>query len=156
MAHIGRDNMRHVNIYTETTFKGLKTQNGVIGYVLELITNKEPITLDSTEILHDIKPNRAELAAIIKALKRMNEKCELTIFTESSYVANAFNSGWMAAWKENGYKTARGKDVANREEWEQLDELLTGHIYEFRLREEHSYRNWLKEHVNKVKEYENV
>lgn len=89
--------MRHVNIYTETTFKGLKTQNGVIGYVLELITNKEPITLDSTEILHDMKPNRAELAAIIKALKRMNEKCELTIFTESSYVANAFNSGWMAA-----------------------------------------------------------
>ena len=50
--------MRHVNIYTETTFKGLKTQNGVIGYVLELITNKEPITLDSTEILHDMKPNR--------------------------------------------------------------------------------------------------
>lgn len=45
MAHTGRDNMRHVNIYTETTFKGLKTQNGVIGYVLELITNKEPITL---------------------------------------------------------------------------------------------------------------
>lgn len=123
--------MRHVNIYTETTFKGLKIQNGVIGYVLELITNKEPITLDSTAIIHDMKPNRAELAAVIKALKHMNEKCELTIFTESSY-------------------------VANREEWEQLDELLTGHIYEFRLQEEHSYRNWLKEHVNKVKEYENV
>lgn len=36
------------------------------------------------------------------------------------------------------------------------DGWLTGHIYEFRLQEEHSYRNWLKEHVNKVKEYENV
>lgn len=102
--------MRQVNIYTATTFKGLNVQNGIMGYILELVTDTEPITLDSTELLYDMKPNRAELIAVIKALQRMKEKCE----------------------------------------------LLAGHKYEFRLQEEHSYRNWLKGHIEKVKEYEDV
>ena len=75
--------MRQVNIYTATTFKGLNVQNGIIGYILELVTDTEPITLDSTELLYDMKPNRAELIAVIKALQRMKEKCELVIYTES-------------------------------------------------------------------------
>ncbi len=129
--------MRQVNIYTATTFKGLNVQNGIIGYILELVTDTEPITLDSTELLYDMKPNRAEL-------------------TESPYVANAFNAGWPDKWKQNNYKTAKGGDVANADEWIKLDELLAGHKYEFRLQEEHSYRNWLKGHIEKVKEYEDV
>lgn len=148
--------MRQVNIYTATTFKGLNVQNGIIGYILELVTDTEPITLDSTELLHDMKPNRAELIAVIKALQRMKEKCELVIYTESPYVANAFNAGWPDKWKQNNYKTAKGGDVANADEWIKLDELLAGHKYEFRLQEEYSYRNWLKGHIEKVKEYEDV
>lgn len=66
--------MRQVNIYTATTFKGLNVQNGIIGYILELVTDTDPITLDSTELLYDMKPNRAELTAVIKALQRMKEK----------------------------------------------------------------------------------
>ena len=42
--------MRQVNIYTATTFKGLNVQNGIIGYILELVTDTDPITLDSTEL----------------------------------------------------------------------------------------------------------
>ena len=53
-------------------------------------------------------------------------------------------------------QTAKGGDVANADEWRKLDELLAGHKYEFRLQEEHSYRNWLKGHIEKVKEYEDV
>ena len=143
--------MRQVNIYTATTL-----QNGIIGYILELVTDTDPITLDSTELLYDMKPNRAELTAVIKALQRMKEKCELVIYTESPYVANAFNAGWPDKWKQNNYKTAKGGDVANADEWRKLDELLAGHKYEFRLQEEHSYRNWLKGHIEKVKEYEDV
>lgn len=75
--------MRQVNIYTATTFKGLNVQNGIIGYILELVTDTEPITLDSTELLYDMKPNRAELIAVIKALQRMKEKCELVIYIQS-------------------------------------------------------------------------
>lgn len=107
-------------------------------------------------MLYDMKPNRAELIAVIKALQRMKEKCELVIYTESPYVANAFNAGWPDKWKQNNYKTAKGGDVANADEWIKLDELLAGHKYEFRLQEEHSYRNWLKGHIEKVKEYEDV
>lgn len=144
--------MRHVNIYTETTFKGLNSQSGIIGYILELITDKSPVTLTKYEHIENATPNEAELMAVIKALQRMTEKCELTICTESTYVASGYNSGWVDSWKSCDWKTAKGKEVSNKTEWQQLDKLLEGHEYTFMAKEQHSYRQWLIDTVNKAKE----
>ncbi len=148
--------MRHVNIYTATTFKGVKIQNGDIGYILEFITDKAPVTLTKYEYIEGVTPNAAELKAVIKALKRMTEKCELTIYTESMYVASGYNSGWVNAWKTNYWKTSRGKEVSNKSDWQQLDRLLDGHKFTFFAQKQHSYRQWLTDTVNKAKERNDV
>lgn len=149
--------MQQVNIYTRTSFTGLKPQNGVAAYILEMNTEKGPVTLQNLLILQNATPNHAELKVVIKALERMRQKCSLTIYTESSYVAAGYNSGWVVSWKENGWKTARGKEVSNREQWEQLDNLLCGHEFTFRSGADHPYRRWLAGEVEKrAKEIEHV
>lgn len=149
--------MRQVNIYTCTSFTGIKKQDGAAAYILEMTTEKDPVTLQDSLILQNETPNCAELKVVIEALKRMRQKCELVIYTESQYVAAGYNTGWVASWKENDWHTARGTEVSNREQWEQLDNLLQGHEFTFRCEEAHSYRRWLRGEVErKAKEIEHV
>ena len=68
--------------------------------------------------------HQASLTAIIEAVKRMRKKCHLMIYTDSEYVAAAFTQGWIEQWVVKDWKTSAGKDVANREEWENLFKVV--------------------------------
>ena len=61
--------------------------------------------------------NQMEIYAVIDALRSV--KGTLKIYTDSQYVANAFNK-WIPGWQKRNWITASGKPVANRELWEQL------------------------------------
>lgn len=143
--------MQKVNIYTMTSFSGMKKQDGAAVYILEMETGSDPVTLQDSQVLQNKTPNAAELLAVKEALRRMRKKCGLTIYTESSYVAAGFTAGWVKKWKENEWKTARGREVTNREIWEELDSLLNGHEYEFKVLEPHEYRLWMKREAERKK-----
>jgi|TARA_B100001758_G_scaffold26259_1_gene18334 ribonuclease HI len=66
--------------------------------------------------------NIMEMTAIIKALEQCTwmEKKEVCIITDSNYVKQGITS-WIHNWKKNGWKTANGGDVKNRELWVKLD-----------------------------------
>ena len=82
--------------------------------------------------------NRMELTAAIKALQKIPQGSRADIFTDSSYLKNAFTKGWLANWKRNGWKTANRKDVENRDLWEQLDALCITHSVTFHKVKGHS------------------
>lgn len=73
--------------------------------------------------------NRMELTAAIEALKALRKPCEVTIYSDSAYLINCFQQGWLASWKRNGWR--RGKDkkepVLNTDLWQELDELMHTH-----------------------------
>ena len=71
--------------------------------------------------------NRMELTAAIKALELLREPCEVELYTDSAYLCNGFNNGWIWNWLKNGWKTASGKPVENRGLWERLLELQRVH-----------------------------
>lgn len=73
---------------------------------------------------------RMEMYAVIKALSSQIKPSKFTIFTDSSYVCNAYNKKWVTNWKKNGWKTADGKDVANKDLWLHLDKLWEYHTVE--------------------------
>lgn len=66
--------------------------------------------------------NIMEMTAIIKALEQCKwmEKKEVSIITDSNYVKQGITS-WIHIWKKNGWKTANGGDVKNKELWVKLD-----------------------------------
>ena len=61
-----------------------------------------------------------ELMAIIEALKIIKEPCNITIYSDSAYVCNAFLKHWLDDWLAKGWKTASGKNVENVDLWEAL------------------------------------
>ena len=67
--------------------------------------------------------NRMELMAVISAVERLKEPCDIKIYTDSQYVANAFLKGWIWNWKRNGWKKSDKKPVLNPELWERLQPL---------------------------------
>ncbi len=70
--------------------------------------------------------NKMELTAAIKALESLTEPCEVMLYTDSAYLVGGM-TGWIAAWKKNGWKTAGKKSVKNRELWERLSLLNKRH-----------------------------
>lgn len=73
--------------------------------------------------------NRMELTAVIEALKKLKEKCSLTIYTDSKYVADAFLQGWIWGWIKNGWRKSDKKPVLNPELWKELLSLIGQHEY---------------------------
>jgi len=69
---------------------------------------------------------RMELQAAIEALKALRKECHITIHSDSKYVVQGM-SEWIMGWKKNGWKNASRKPVANRDLWEMLDQLASGH-----------------------------
>lgn len=82
--------------------------------------------------------NQMELMAVIKALERLKEKCQVEIFSDSTYVVDAFQKGWLEKWKRSSYQR-RGRDIPNKKLWIQLDELVAQHVVKFQ---------WVKGHEN--------
>lgn len=77
--------------------------------------------------------NRMELMAVVKVLSHIMskgidgfnvQKDKIEIHSDSAYVVNAINDKWTIKWKLNGWKTTKGKDVKNRDLWEELMSLM--------------------------------
>jgi ribonuclease HI len=72
-----------------------------------------------------------ELSAVIAALSALKEPCEVTLTTDSRYVAEAVNNGWAAAWRANGWRKADKSKALNPDLWEKLLDLLAVHKVSF-------------------------
>ena len=75
--------------------------------------------------------NIMELTAVIEALKLVKYPCKIKIYSDSAYVVNAFNQGWIYNWLKKGWKTADGSPVKNKELWEILYNFTKIHEIEF-------------------------
>lgn len=67
--------------------------------------------------------NRMELKAVIEAFKRVlikNKNAEYELYSDSAYVVNSINNGWIDKWQQNNWKTTKNDDVKNRDLWEEF------------------------------------
>lgn len=68
--------------------------------------------------------NEMELLAVIMALRSITRFtiCEdyVIVHSDSAYVVNAINEGWLQKWIRNGWKTKDGKPVKNQKLWSEL------------------------------------
>ena len=75
--------------------------------------------------------NRMEVMAVIVGLKRLKYPCIVEVYSDSAYTVNAFNNGWIYAWKKADWKKADGKAVLNTDLWEELYALTKIHEVTF-------------------------
>ena len=78
----------------------------------------------------NVTNNIMEMAAVLEGLKKYEtlegeyRSCPLYVYTDSAYVANAFNEGWIQKWKDNGWINSQKMPVKNKDIWEELDIIM--------------------------------
>ena len=144
--------MDRVNIYMYTSVKGPGTRAGSYTYLLEYITEKGPATLSKSGELEKATEHQANLLVLTEALARIRRACEVVVFTDSQYLQSGIEK-WLKKWRSGGWITAKGKPVANKEEWEKVAGLLDRHLVTVSPEGRHEYREWIRrETENKEKE----
>ncbi len=82
--------------------------------------------------------NRMELEAVIQGLKSLKTRCNVTIYTDSQYVANGINKNWAKKWRDNGWIKSDKKPALNADLWEELLDALGNHEHKFEWVNGHS------------------
>ena len=83
--------------------------------------------------------NRMELTAVIEALRALNQPCQVELYSDSKYVVDALEKGWVYGWKRNGWRKKDKKPALNPDLWEQLLAELDRHQVRF---------HWVRGHAD--------
>lgn len=75
----------------------------------------------------DTTNNIMEITAVIEGLKMLKRECEVEVYSDSAYVVNAFNNGWIFNWIKNNWRTSSKEAVKNKELWQELYNLTKKH-----------------------------
>jgi ribonuclease HI len=75
--------------------------------------------------------NRMEVFAAIQALDQLNQPCEVTLHSDSAYLVNAIERGWLENWQRNGWKNAAKQPVENQDLWRLLLTVMAKHTVRF-------------------------
>ena len=127
--------MKKVTIYTDGACSG---NPGPGGWAAVLQYGDKTRELSGGEA--QTTNNRMELLAAISALELLKEPCEVALYTDSQYLCNAINKGWLKGWKAKGWKRKEG-ELKNPDLWQRLDALLATHAVTF---------FWVKGHADNV------
>ena len=117
--------MKHIDMYTDGACSGNPGPGGW-GVVLLYQGNKKELAGYQPETTN----NRMELFAAIQGLAALREPCEVTLYSDSSYLINAFEKHWLDNWQRNGWKTSSKSPVENQDLWK----LLLLHVKNHRVR----------------------
>ncbi|MDL2287523.1 ribonuclease HI [Eubacteriales bacterium OttesenSCG-928-G02] len=118
--------MKNVNIYTDGACSGNPGPGGY-GVVLEYAGKEKEVS----EGFPDTTNNRMELTAVIKGLSLLKEPCNVKLYSDSKYVIDSIQKGWVYSWRSKGWVKSDKKPALNADLWEQLLELLEKHKVEF-------------------------
>jgi len=115
-----------IKVYTD----GACNNEGIGGwaYVLTCITDSG---IQIFRAYYNAGPNmtnqKAELMAVLAALRNFIKPATVTILSDSAYIVNCFQQGWYKKWMRNGWKNSKGDIVANRHLWMQIIHLMDMH-----------------------------
>ena len=129
--------MKQVTVYTDGACSGNPGPGGW-GAILEW--NGREKTLSGGE--KQTTNNRMELTGVIEALAALREPCEVDLSTDSKYVVDALQKGWVWGWKKKGWIKSDKKPALNVDLWEQLLPLVQKHTMHY---------HWVKGHAENEK-----
>lgn len=106
--------MKKVTIYADGACSG---NPGIGGWAAVLIYKDKKREISGGEI--ETTNNRMEMFAVIQALSALKEACDCEIYSDSQYVVDSINKGWVEKWKNNNWRNSGG-EVKNIDLWQLL------------------------------------
>ena len=98
--------MKFVEIYTDGACSGNPGKGG-FGAILKYNGNTKEIS----QGFKCTTNNRMELLAAITALEMLKESCKVDLYSDSKYLVDSVNLGWIKKWQSNGWKR-KGSEMA--------------------------------------------
>ena len=120
-------------IYTDGACSGNPGKGGWAAIILD---KKNQLNISGGE--SKTTNNRMELMAAIMALKKIKNRSEITIYTDSRYVKDGITN-WINKWKLNNWKSSNKKPVKNKDLWIKLDNFCLKHKITWK---------WVKAHAD--------
>ncbi len=129
--------MKQITIYTAGACSG---NPGPGGWAAILEYNGREKELSGGEA-HTTN-NRMELTAVIESLKALKEDCEVDLYSDSKYVIDALEKGWVYNWRRNNWVKSDKKPALNSDLWEALLGEMARHKVKL---------HWVKGHASNPK-----
>ena len=118
-----------INIYTDGAAKG---NPGPGGYGVVLMSGKHYKELSAGYRL--TTNNRMELLAVIVGLEALKKRHqEVTVYSDSKYVVDAVEKGWVFNWEKKSFKSKKNQDL-----WKRF--LISFRVHQVRFK-------WIKGHA---------
>lgn len=122
-----------VKIYTDGACSGNPGPGGY-GVVLEFKGNIKELSGGEKLTTN----NKMELTAVIKGLEALKKPCNVILCTDSKYVVDSIQKGWVYKWRDNGWMRTKKDKALNSDLWQRLLKLLEIHNVKF---------EWVKGHA---------
>lgn len=107
--------MKQVEVYTDGACRGNPGRGG-FGVVLKYREFRREMSSGFRRTTN----NRMEVLAVIAALEALKEPCILTLYSDSRYLIDTMEKGWLDRWRKNGWKNKSGDAVKNIDLWRRL------------------------------------
>lgn len=75
--------------------------------------------------------NCMELTAVVHSLRLLKYPCNVTVCTDSAYIVDQVNGGYLDKWVANAWRTAANKPVMNMPLWDEIFRLRKIHNITF-------------------------
>lgn len=125
--------LRRVDIFTDGSCKPNPGRGGY-GVVLCFDGSQREISCGYRRTTN----NRMELMAAIEGLQTLNQRCDVTLYSDSKYLVDAIGRRWVYRWQSNGWMRNKLEPAENPDLWERLINVCACHEVNFR---------WVKGHA---------
>lgn len=119
-------NLRHVDIFTDGACSGNPGKGGY-GVILKYGDKIKELSEGFIQTTN----NRMEILAAIKGLEALKEPCTVTLYSDSKYLVDSVNQGWIIKWQKNNWYRTKSEKAKNIDLFKRLLELLNTHKVEF-------------------------
>lgn len=142
--------MMEVSLYIDVSCKRIRAGKACFCYVLEYISPSETTYTRSEIGCMEATGNRLVLAAVVRALGKLKQGCRVTIYTDLKYLESALSLGWLHKWKLAGWVGSDGKEIKNRDLWEEIEFLTKLHELQVKHSRKNPYTAWMQTEMKKV------
>ena len=128
----------NVTLYTDGACSGNPGKGGYGSILVFIDSNGTKHEKELSEGFTHTTNNQMELLAVIIGLEALKKPCNVKIISDSKYVVDSIDKGWLENWAAKNWIKAGNKPVPNSELWKRLITAMKPHKIEL---------EWIKGHA---------